>query len=87
MPPKKTVEKSERGEEAVRLRYSPVEVLRTKDFALYSAEEFAELHRLLADLSLSGALREEPAPRSRPTGDATTRAGRSGTPCAPAARP
>ena len=37
-PPKKTVEKSEKGEKAVRLRYSPVEVLRTKDFALYSPE-------------------------------------------------
>jgi uncharacterized protein with von Willebrand factor type A (vWA) domain len=69
MPPKKTVERNERGEEAVRLRYSPVEVLRTKDFALYSPEEFAELHRLLADLRLSGALKRsrrlEPAHRGR----------------------
>jgi uncharacterized protein with von Willebrand factor type A (vWA) domain len=69
MPPKKTVEKSESGEEAVRLRYSPVEVLRHKDFALYSPEEFAELQRLLADLRISGALRKsrrlEPAPRGR----------------------
>ena len=68
-PPKKTVERNERGEEAVRLRYSPVDVLRTKDFALYTAEEFAELHKLLADLKLSGALRKsrrlEPAPRGR----------------------
>ena len=68
-PPKKTVEKNEEGEEAVRLRYSPVDVLRNKDFALYTAEEFAELHKLLADLSLSGALRRsrrlEPAPRGR----------------------
>jgi uncharacterized protein len=69
MPPKKRVEKDERGEEAVRLRYSPVEVLKTKDFALYSPEEFAELQRLLADLRLSGALRRsrrlEPAHRGR----------------------
>jgi uncharacterized protein with von Willebrand factor type A (vWA) domain len=69
MPPKKTVERNESGEEAVRLRYSPVEVLRTKDFALYSPEEFAELHRLLADLRLSGALKRsrrlEPAHRGR----------------------
>jgi uncharacterized protein len=69
MPPKKTVERSERGEEAVRLRYSPVEVLRSKDFALYSPEEFAELQRLLADLRLSGALKRsrrlEPAARGR----------------------
>jgi uncharacterized protein with von Willebrand factor type A (vWA) domain len=69
MPPKKTVEKDERGEEAVRLRYSPVEVLKTKDFALYSPEEFAELQRVLADLRLSGALKKsrrlEPAHRGR----------------------
>jgi uncharacterized protein with von Willebrand factor type A (vWA) domain len=69
MPPKKTVERDESGDEAVRLRYSPVELLRTKDFALYSPEEFAELHRLLADLRLSGALkmsrRLEPAHRGR----------------------
>ena len=68
-PPKKTAEKNEKGEEAVRLRYSPVDVLRTKDFALYTPEEFAELHKLLADLKLSGALRRsrrlEPAPRGR----------------------
>jgi uncharacterized protein with von Willebrand factor type A (vWA) domain len=68
-PPKKSVERNEEGEEAVRLRYSPVDVLRNKDFALYTAEEFAELHKLLADLSLSGALRRsrrlEPAPRGR----------------------
>ncbi|HZC18889.1 MAG TPA: hypothetical protein VE225_04195, partial [Rubrobacteraceae bacterium] len=53
--PKKSVERNEKGEEAVRLRYSPVDVLRTKDFALYTAEEFDELHKLLADLGLSGA--------------------------------
>lgn len=68
-PPKETVEKNESGEEAVMLRSSPVEVLRSKDFALYSPEEFAELQRLLADLKLSGALRRsrrlEPAPRGR----------------------
>jgi uncharacterized protein with von Willebrand factor type A (vWA) domain len=68
-PPKKSVEKNEKGEEAVRLRYSPVDVLRTKDFALYTAEEFAELHKLLADLRLSGTLRRSrrlvPAPRGR----------------------
>ena len=69
LPPKKTVERGEGGEDAVRLRYSPVEVLRTKDFALYSPEEFAELQRLLSDLRLSGALRRsrrlEPAHRGR----------------------
>ncbi|QIN85307.1 VWA domain-containing protein [Rubrobacter tropicus] len=68
-PPKKTVEKNEGGEEAVKLRYSPIEVLRSKDFALYSPDEFAELNRLLADLRLSGALRRsrrlEPSARGR----------------------
>ena len=68
-PPKKTVEENEQGKDAVTLRYSPVEVLKSKDFALYSPEEFAELQRLLADLRLSGALRRsrrlEPAPRGR----------------------
>ncbi len=68
-PPKKTVEQNDRGEDAVALRYSPVEILRSKDFALYSSEEFAELQRLLSDLHLSGALRRsrrlEPAPRGR----------------------
>jgi uncharacterized protein with von Willebrand factor type A (vWA) domain len=67
MPPKKTVERNESGEEAVRLRYSPVEVLRRKDFALYSPEEYAELQRLLADLRLSGALRKS---RREPCGPA-----------------
>jgi uncharacterized protein len=68
-PPKKTVERNESGEEMVRLRYSPVDVLRKKDFALYTSEEHAELNKLLADLKLSGALRRsrrlEPAPRGR----------------------
>src|SRR5215218_10095310 len=40
-PPKKSVERNEKGEQAIRLRYSPADVLRTKDFALYTAEEFA----------------------------------------------
>lgn len=68
-PPKKTVEQNERGEEAVTLRFSPVEVLRGKDFAGYTHEEFAELYRLLADLDLSGTPRRsrrlEPAGRGR----------------------
>ena len=68
-PPKKTVERNESGEEMVRLRYSPVDILRKKDFALYTSEEHAELNKLLTDLKLSGALRRsrrlEPAPRGR----------------------
>jgi uncharacterized protein with von Willebrand factor type A (vWA) domain len=68
-PPKKTVEKSEKGEEAVRLRYSPVDVLRKKDFAECTSEEFAELYRLMTDLDLSGDPRKSrrlaPAARGR----------------------
>lgn len=68
-PPKKTVEEDPKGEEAVRLRYSPIDVLRSKDFASYTSEEFAELYRMLADLRLSGAMRRsrrlEPAHRGR----------------------
>ena len=38
-------------------RYSAQEVLRHKDFAAYSREEFAEARKLMADLRLVGALR------------------------------
>jgi uncharacterized protein with von Willebrand factor type A (vWA) domain len=52
------------------VRWSPVEVLRTRDFAAYSADEFAEAKRLMADLRLAGALRSSrrrhPARRGRP---------------------
>jgi uncharacterized protein with von Willebrand factor type A (vWA) domain len=41
----------------ITLRYSPTEVLRTKDFAAYSSEEFDEARRLMADIRLAGALR------------------------------
>lgn len=68
-PPKKSVEESPAGEEAVPLRYSPVEVLKKKDFAECTPEELAELDRLLVDLRLSGALRRsrrlEPAVRGQ----------------------
>ena len=39
------------------LRYSPVEVLRAKDFALCTAEERAEVQRLLAALRFGGPMR------------------------------
>jgi uncharacterized protein with von Willebrand factor type A (vWA) domain len=42
---------------AITLRYSPREVLRTKDFAAYSSDEFDEARRLMADVRLAGALR------------------------------
>jgi uncharacterized protein len=68
-PPKKSAEKTEAGDEAVRLRYSPVDVLRKKDFAECTPEEFAELYRLMADLDLAGVMRRsrrlEPSHRGR----------------------
>lgn len=45
------------GESTRTLRYSPAEVLRHKDFAAYTHGEFDEARRLMADLSLGGALR------------------------------
>ncbi|AHY47905.1 Protein containing von Willebrand factor type A (vWA) domain [Rubrobacter radiotolerans] len=54
MPPKEQVEADEAGEEAVKMRYSPIELLRAKDFSLYTDEEFGELNRLLARLDVSG---------------------------------
>ena len=68
-PPKKSAEKNEGGDEAVKLRYSPVDVLRKKSFADCTPEEFAELYRLMADINLAGAMKRsrrlEPAHRGR----------------------
>jgi uncharacterized protein with von Willebrand factor type A (vWA) domain len=41
----------------VSVRYSPREVLRHRDFASYTPDEFAEARRLMADLRLSNAMR------------------------------
>ena len=41
----------------ITVRYSATEVLRHKDFAAYSHDEFAEARRLMADLRLAGELR------------------------------
>ncbi len=77
-PSKKTAERDEKGMEAVQLRYSPVDLLRKKDFANCTPEEFAELYRLMADLSLSGAMKRsrrlEPAHRGRHDARRTLRA-------------
>ncbi|PLS85155.1 MAG: hypothetical protein CYG60_14175 [Actinobacteria bacterium] len=68
-PPKKSAESNEAGHEAVKLRYSPVDILRRKDFADCTPEEFAELYRLMADINLAGAMKRsrrlEPAHRGR----------------------
>lgn len=43
---------------SVQVRFSRNEVLRHRDFAEYSPEEFAEARRMMADLRVAGALRE-----------------------------
>ena len=53
------------------VRYSATEILRQKDFAAYTADEFAEARRLMADIRLAGALR-----RSRRLVPSGARAGR-----------
>ncbi len=47
------------------VRWSPAEVLRTRDFATYSNTEFEEARRVMRDLRLAGALRQ--SRRLRPT--------------------
>jgi uncharacterized protein with von Willebrand factor type A (vWA) domain len=47
----------EEQHQSITLRYSPREILRTKDFAAYSHSEFDEARRLMSDLRLAGALR------------------------------
>jgi uncharacterized protein len=42
----------------ITLRWSPHEVLRARDFAAYTESEFAEARRMMADLRISGALRQ-----------------------------
>jgi uncharacterized protein with von Willebrand factor type A (vWA) domain len=58
------------GVPTLTVRWSPVEVLRERDFAVYTPEEFDEARRLMADLRLAGALRRSrrhrPARRGRP---------------------
>src|SRR5207302_6907698 len=55
--------------DVITVRYSAHEVLHHKDFAAYTAAEFAEARRLMEDLRLVGALRRsrrhEPAPNRR----------------------
>ncbi|HSS09474.1 MAG TPA: VWA domain-containing protein [Acidimicrobiales bacterium] len=52
----------------IAVRYSRTEVLRHKDFAAYTHEEFAEARKLMADLKLAGELRRSrrlhPVPRA-----------------------
>ena len=48
----------QQGPPSVQVRYSRNEVLRVRDFAEYTPDEFAEARRLMADLRIAGALRE-----------------------------
>jgi len=56
--------------DTISVRWSRAEVLRERDFAAYTDDEFAEARRLMADLRLTGAprrsRRRRPAPRGRP---------------------
>jgi uncharacterized protein with von Willebrand factor type A (vWA) domain len=52
------VDEVEQEEGAHGTKASAYEILRHKDFAAYSQEEFAEARRLMADLRLHGALRK-----------------------------
>ncbi|HET6793046.1 MAG TPA: VWA domain-containing protein [Acidimicrobiales bacterium] len=63
-------ERDEEGREMRVVRYSPVELLRHKDFAACSPEELAEMRRLMGDLRLEGALRRSRrlTPSRRPRG-------------------
>jgi uncharacterized protein len=63
-PPPGAEDAEERGPTLL-VRWSPTEVLRHKDFAAYTAAEFAEARRLIADLRLHGALRR--SRRRRPS--------------------
>jgi uncharacterized protein with von Willebrand factor type A (vWA) domain len=64
-PPPMIEEEADTAEEGG-ARFSPYELLRQKDFAAYSHEEFAEARWLMADLRVAGALRRsrrlQPAP-------------------------
>jgi uncharacterized protein len=48
---------SRRPQPTVTVRWSPVEVLRERDFASYTPAEFAQARRLMADLRLTGSRR------------------------------
>jgi uncharacterized protein with von Willebrand factor type A (vWA) domain len=61
MPGDETTDDSERH---VRVRWSPAEVLRTRDFAECTASEVDEARRLMADVRLAGAWRR--SRRQRP---------------------
>jgi uncharacterized protein with von Willebrand factor type A (vWA) domain len=50
-------ESDSRDGDLLAVRYSRAEVLRERDFALYTHDEFVEARRLMADLRMAGSLR------------------------------
>jgi uncharacterized protein len=58
-------EQSDGPEDVLTVRYSRAEVLRHRDFARYSPEEFAEARRLMADIRLAGSPRRSRRMRPR----------------------
>lgn len=54
------------GDDLISLRYSSVEVLGSKDFAAYNADELAESHRLMEQIRLSGPTRRSRRRKPRP---------------------
>jgi uncharacterized protein len=56
-PPDPDDSASLRLQPALTVRWSPVEVLRERDFASYTPSEFAQARRLMADLRLTGSRR------------------------------
>ena len=65
------------GRPDVRLRWSPVEVLRHKDLAACTPDERDEAHRLMADLRVQAAMRRSRRRRPDPTGRGRPDLGRS----------
>jgi uncharacterized protein len=59
------VEPAAGGGPVLAVRWSPADLLRHRDFASYTPAEFAEAHRLMADLRMTGAMRR--SRRRRPS--------------------
>lgn len=76
-PPADDPPADDEGTPDVRLRWSPIEVLRHKDLAACTPEERDEAHRLMADLRVHAALRRSRRRRPSPAGGGRFDLGRS----------
>ena len=65
------------------VRYSRAEVLRQRDFAHYSPDEFAESRRLMDDLRMAGAMRRSRRLRASRREPGPSRPAPHGPACAP----